>query len=229
LARDDRLRRARKIERRAARRTAYDRILIVTEGEKTEVNYFKEIKQYFRLPSASVHVCPADGTNPLQVVNYASALCQRTGQWERVFCVVDRDEHAHYDAALRRAVELDGRHRNDEKQPIEFKAIPSNPCFELWLLLHFQRSEAPIRGHEVVRRLTGHINGYQKGRYGMFAATQGALDGAYANAQRLRARLERPGDNPSTDVDGLVRLLCTLRDTAAHDTSEIRSGRSSSI
>lgn len=112
MGRDDhpRLRRARAIERRAASRPAFDRILIVTEGEETEVNYFKEIRQHFRLPTASIHVCPADGSNPLQVVRYASELCQKTRQWERVFAVIDRDEHAHYDEALRVAVELDGAH-----------------------------------------------------------------------------------------------------------------------
>jgi hypothetical protein len=214
LGRDDhpRLRRARRIERRGATRPAFDRILIVTEGEKTEVNYFEEIRQHFRLPTASIRICPADGSNPLQVVRYASELCQQTREWERVFAVIDRDDHAHYNEALRLAVELDGTHRNDERNPIAFKAIPSNPCFELWLLLHFQRSDAHIHRDDVMRRLRAHINGYEKGRAGAFAATLEALDVAYANAERLRARGEQPGQNPSTDVDTLVRLLTTLRD-----------------
>ncbi|WP_425497125.1 hypothetical protein, partial [Paraburkholderia humisilvae] len=61
-------------------------------------------------------------------------------------------------------------------------------------------------------RLRAHINGYEKGRPGVFAATLDALDVAYANADRLRAHGEQPGENPSTDVDTLVRLLTTLRD-----------------
>jgi hypothetical protein len=213
LARDNhpRHRRARKLERNAAKRAAYDRILIVTEGEKTEINYFKEIRQYFRLPSAIVHVCPADGTNPLQVVKYASEYCQKMRSWERIFCVIDRDDHAHYDDALRLAAELDGQHRNDEKQPIAFQAIPSNPCFELWLLLHFQRTEAHTHRDDVVRLLGRYMHGYQKSLDGIFESTYVRLETAYENAQRLRERLERPGVNPSTDVDILVRLLCTLR------------------
>ena len=213
MGRDDssRRRRAREIERKAGGRARYERVLIVTEGEKTEVNYFKEIRRYFRLPSATVRVCPADGTNPLQVVTFASELCQKVREWERVFCVIDRDQHAFYDRALGLALELDGRYRNDERQSIQFTAIPSNPCFELWLLLHFQRSEAFIHGNEVVRRVTAHIDGYRKGRSDIFSKTRTGLDTAYANAERLRARVERPGDNPSTEVDVLVRLLCGLR------------------
>ncbi|RQS57435.1 RloB domain-containing protein [Burkholderia sp. Bp8963] len=216
MARDDhpRHRRARRIERKAARREAFERILIVTEGEKTEVNYFEEIRREYRLPSAAVHVCPADGTNPLQVVNYALDFCQKTCQWERVFAVIDRDDHAQYDEALRRAAEHNGTITNDEKQPIAFQAIPSNPCFELWPLLHFQRSEAHIHRDDVVRLLSGYINGYQKGKRGLFAATHRGLEAAYMNAQLLRQRLERPAQNPSTDVDILVRVLTTLRNDA---------------
>ena len=33
---------------------AYDRILIVTEGKKTEPNYFQEIKFFYKLSSANV-------------------------------------------------------------------------------------------------------------------------------------------------------------------------------
>lgn len=206
-------RRARTIERRVARRAAYDRILIVTEGERTEVNYFTEIKQHFRLPSASVRVCPAKGTCPLQIVTFAAELCKRAPHWESVYCVFDRDQHAHYNEALRRVAELDLRHVNDEQQLIAFKAIPSNPCFELWLLLHFEQSEAHVQVKEVVQRFLRHVGGYRKGRKGMFDATRRSLDTARANARRLRERAEHRGQNPSTDVDILVQRLCALRDS----------------
>jgi hypothetical protein len=80
------------------------------------------------------------------------------------------------------------------------------------LLLHFQRSDAHIHRDELMRRLREHINGYHKGRADVFAATYAMLDVAYANADRLRTRGERPGENPSTEIDTLVRLLTTLRD-----------------
>lgn len=214
VVRDDhpRHRRARKLERKTAKRAPYDRVLIVTEGEKTEVNYFNEIRQHLRLPSAVVRVCRADGTSPLQVVRYASDYCEKTLEWERVFCVIDRDDHAHYDDALALAEQLDGHHQNNEKQPIAFRAIPSNPCFELWLLLHFQRSEAHIHRNEVIRLLGEHMHGYRKGRSGTFAMTYPQFENARGNAERLRERCERPGTNPSTDVDILVKFLQTLRD-----------------
>ncbi|MBN9277772.1 MAG: RloB domain-containing protein [Hyphomicrobium sp.] len=39
---------------------------------------------------------------------------------------------------MTRAEQLDNTLRNDEKKLVRFFAVPSVPCFELWLLLHFE-------------------------------------------------------------------------------------------
>ena len=51
-------RQRRQLERKLAVRASYDRILIVSEGSKTEPNYFKEIRKSFRLQTANVQVHP---------------------------------------------------------------------------------------------------------------------------------------------------------------------------
>jgi hypothetical protein len=61
----------------------------------------------------------------------------RPRAFEKVFAIFDRDAHQSYFDALKLAGSLDGKLRNDLKQPVEFKAIASVPCFELWLLLHY--------------------------------------------------------------------------------------------
>ena len=63
------------LERKQGRRAGYDRILIVTEGSKTEPNYFTEIRSHYRLHTANVEVRHSDlGTEPLQVVQHAKDL-----------------------------------------------------------------------------------------------------------------------------------------------------------
>ena len=63
------------LERKQTRRASYDRILIVSEGTKTEPLYFGEIRTAYRLHSANVQVRPSEqGTAPLRVVQYAQAL-----------------------------------------------------------------------------------------------------------------------------------------------------------
>ena len=77
MARDDspKIRQRAQLERKLAQRASYDRVLIVSEGSKTEPLYFKEIKNALRLQTANVEVHPsALGTEPIQVVRYAKNL-----------------------------------------------------------------------------------------------------------------------------------------------------------
>jgi hypothetical protein len=62
---------AKDLQRRQARRAAYDKVLIVCEGEQTEPNYFNELKDYYRLHSANVRVTGECGSDPMSVVGYA--------------------------------------------------------------------------------------------------------------------------------------------------------------
>ena len=71
-------RQQRQLERKTNNRASYDRVLIVSEGSKTEPNYFKEIRAYFRLLTANVEVRPSEfGTAPIQVVEYAKRCLSR--------------------------------------------------------------------------------------------------------------------------------------------------------
>ena len=77
MARDNspKERQRQQLERKLARRASYDRILIVSEGSKTEPNYFGEIRQAYRLHTANVEVRPSElGTAPIQVVQYACRI-----------------------------------------------------------------------------------------------------------------------------------------------------------
>ena len=74
-------------------RDSYDRILVVCEGEKTEPNYFNEIRQEARISTLHIRILHSVGTQPLQVVSCAEAEFQKTKQFEKVFVVFDRDDH----------------------------------------------------------------------------------------------------------------------------------------
>jgi hypothetical protein len=210
-------RQARALARKKANRAGYDRILIVSEGEKTEPLYFDEIRQHHRLHTANVRVMPSDyGTTPQQVVDFAKDQCLKTRVWEHVFCVFDRDDHpkANFDNAMASAAALDKKYRNELKQPIRFAAIPSIPCFELWLLLHFECITRECHRNEVydLLRQSGRLPGYDKGQGGHFARTRHLLDTAYGNAATLAEERKRHGnENPFTAVDTLVKLLTGLK------------------
>lgn len=209
------------LERKQGRRASYDRILIVSEGSKTEPNYFREIRAAHRLHTANVEVRPSElGTAPVQVVQYAQTLFEKGDRhkniqrraFEKVFAVFDRDEHASYHAALNLAATLDGKLRNDAKQPIVFQAIASVPSFELWLLLHFEDIQAPIHRDQVILRLKKYIANYDKGAGNTFKLTQMHLPVATQRAKNLSLRFTANTDpEPYTGIVDLVDLLTTLR------------------
>ena len=164
---------ARDLRRRAARRQPAERVLIVCEGAKTEPLYLNEIRQQLRLPSANVQALPAgDGTEPLRIVEYAEVIFTRgrrelgihARSFDRVAAVFDRDEHRTYHDALAKAAALNQRLVNDHKVKVPFEAVASVPCFELWLLLHFEDVRAPLRRNDALQRLRAHLPGYAKAR-----------------------------------------------------------------
>ena len=204
-----------------ARRASYARILIVTEGSKTEPLYLEEIRAAHQLHSANVEVQPGQlGTAPIQVVRYAQQLFEkgelhkgiRPKIFDQVYAVFDRDDHDSYFNALSLAQSLDGKLRNEDGQAVRFKAIASIPSFELWLLLHYEDIQAPIHRDEVMARLKQHIPGYDKGAGGAFATTRNRLETAMHRAQALEAKFNAyTAPEPFTALHELVTLLTTLR------------------
>ena len=132
--------------------------------------------------------------------------------FEQIYAVFDRDNHTTYHQALEQAAALDGRLRNDLDQPVKFSAVPSVPCFELWLLLHFEQVLARLRRADVYQRLRQHLDGYDKGQAGHFEGTRALLDTAIQRATHL-ASINNPRDGitPYTDVHRVVSLLTTLK------------------
>lgn len=214
-------RQRKQLERKQGRRASYDRILIVSEGSKTEPNYFREIRAAYRLHTANVEVQPSElGTAPIQVVQYARDLFENGDRhkniqrraFEKVFAVFDRDSHASYHEALALTASLNGKLRNDAKQPIVFRSMASVPSFELWLLLHFEDVQAPLHRDEVMRRVKLHLPGYDKGAGNAFELTRAHVPIASQRAERLAARFTAQTDpEPFTAIAELVKLLTTLR------------------
>lgn len=223
MARDNspKERQQKQLERKQGRRASYDRILIISEGSKTEPNYFLEIRAAYRLHTANVAVWRNTvGMTPIQAVQFAEHLFIygdrhqniQPRAFEQVYAVFDRDDHNSYFDALRLAESLNGKLRNDEGRPVVFRAIASVPCFELWLLLHYEDIQAPLHRDEVIRRLKLHIPDYEKGTGKAFEITRAHLPIAIQHAHRLAGRYTAyDTPEPFTAIVDLVMLLTTLR------------------
>jgi hypothetical protein len=207
-----RQRQAAALARKKGTRPPYDRVLIVCEGAKTEPIYLDDIRLENRVSSAHVKVLHSSyGTEPRQIVNFARDTFLQSRAFERVFAVFDRDQHNSYHDALQEASRLDGSLKNDERKPVRFMAIPSSPCFELWLLLHFADIQTYFDRQEAFKRLSREISGYSKGMDGIYKLTQPNLDVAISRATGLQNRFSAHQDgDPFTNVNIVVSLLRSL-------------------
>ncbi len=213
----------RKLARKTASRVSHDRILIVSEGAKTEPLYFGELISQQRLHTASAVVVPSGyGTQPLQVARYAHDLFLNGDPhsnrriepraFEEIFVVFDRDEHDTYFDALSFCEAKNNRMLNDNRKKVPFKAIPSIPSFELWLLLHFEDIQAPIHRDAAYAAVRNHIEGYEKGMEGLFSVTSGEYERAKRNAERLCERSTCYNDTePFTQIHLVVERLLNLK------------------
>jgi hypothetical protein len=210
----------REIKRKTAVRGIYERVLIVCEGTKTEPNYLNEIRSHLKLHTANVVIRASDlGTAPIQVVKYAEQLFQqgdshyklRAKEFDRIYAVFDRDDHSSFHEALmycHRAKHL----KNKDRKIVPLIAIPSLPCFEIWLLLHFEEVRAPLHRDEVYARLRNHLPDYEKGISGYWLQTMGLLRHACERAQAfITDDQQLEPQPPYTKMAELVQYLIMLK------------------
>ncbi|WP_233225499.1 RloB family protein [Amycolatopsis sp. CA-126428] len=177
--------------RRPAFREQRLSLLVVCGARATEPAYLEGLKRARRNPAVKVKV-KVKAADPEAVVRYAAQLSDRTsGAHDEVWCVVDVDE---FD--LERAVVL--------ARSLRVNLAVSNPCFEYWLLLHFEACAAPVKCYrDVERRLLRYVPGYSKSAL-RFAHDEPGVDAAVQRSRHPDAGHAR---NPSTQVGLLVEKM----------------------
>ena len=87
---------------------------------------------------------------------------------------------------------------------IDSTLITSNPCFELWYLLHFTNQTAEISSDKCIKKLENVSKSYQKGRINLNLLNK--LDEKKVDAIKRAKNLSHP-DNPSTNVHIFIAEL----------------------
>lgn len=206
-------RKADSLKRMKAKRDPYDIVLIVCEGEKTEPNYFEELRDAFKLNTANIEICGDEcGSSPRNVVDHAIKKYKGSKDYDKVYCVFDKDRHLTYNEALdivRRAKSSKGH---------SFFAITSVPCFEIWFLLHYRyTTKVYVAGQgsicaKVIEDLEQYFPNYEKGSKNTFQQFQDKMNTAIKNAKKLTQYNDQVGtDHPSTNVYELVEYLQELK------------------
>ena len=199
--------RLRKPSRGKAKRPLKPRVIVVTEGEKTEPQY---IYEFLRIHgAANVHVEPT-GFDPKGVVERAIALKRgananrRDTSRTRVWAVFDRDDH-------------DQKRFKEARWLAKKSGIGvaiSNPCFELWAIYHYRdHAGRHIERDKCQRTLEGLCAGYSARRGKLFNDIEVIRDNHDAAVQRaIRSLRDReaegdPHGNPSTSMHLLMENI----------------------
>lgn len=205
-----------KLGRKRPRRNLLDRILIVCEGEKTEVNYFTAIRRELRVPGSDLAIFHSEyGTEPIQIVEFAKDKFNESRAFERIYVVFDRDDHHTYHQALARAEALNNKMKNDNGKRASFIAIPSVPNFELWILLHFRNVFEFIGRADLQKELKkpDHYPTYAKNCKSVYSETKSRLPEATKRAQKIRETCgAHSGVDCYTDADTLCAKMLTYQD-----------------
>jgi hypothetical protein len=196
------------LRRRSPMKKPRLRILVVTEGEKTETLYISLLVKELRATNVVVDICGEEcGSDPQTVVEYARKRFIEDKTYDICFCVMDRDNHplVRFNTALELATKSNSLRRS-------FSAIVSDPCIEYWFLLHFKYCRAPFtnkgqksRAACALDSLTTELPIYAKNSLAAFEALLERTDEAISNAKRGLLDVDVTSEpNPSTNLHTMV-------------------------
>jgi hypothetical protein len=148
-------------------------------------------------------------TDSLRLVRKARHRFESDRDFDAVFVVCDC---AGEDLARARS-EAARPLRNVGGQVLGVELIVSRPCFEFWLLLHFEYAARHFQtATPVIELLRRHVTDYAKSDREIFAKVQHGLDRAIGHVARLKAELAANNvDSPNTDMPKLIEKLMSLR------------------
>lgn len=123
------------------------KIVIVTEDSVNAVAYFTALLKDLDLWQVKVTVDGSSDSTPEKVYDHALNTYKHiyTKPKRTVYCLIDRDDHDHYDWTLAQ-----------DKKIQNLRVLESVPNFELWILLHFQKSFANNNRKQLYQELKKH-------------------------------------------------------------------------
>jgi hypothetical protein len=191
-------------QRSSPRFRAQPTVLAICEDSKSSRNYLDDVKLHFRA-QLKIAITHCGKTDPKGIISEAVRQSKR---FDRVFCVIDRDEHHNFDEAVQSVARMP-----------KVTVIASYPCFEFWFLLHFgytrkpyqragERSPADCLIDDLMLRpeMAHYAKGDRRSPFAYLSLDQFNI--ARRNAARDLQEAMEVGDlNPSTKAHELISVI----------------------
>lgn len=220
-----------KFERSKPRFNTTRRVIIITEGSKTEHLYFKFLQEELKLPNRYLQILTCKGSAPKNVFEMAKRQIQNAGRNEigEIYCVFDGDRHSTFEEAVSKIIKLS---ENNKSKCVSVDPVPSIPCFEYWFLLHTRYTRKNYSGVEspcdaLIKDLTKSkkFKSYSKSISRSFynAITESRSSAIDRSKKSLNEALsdnqETYSENPSTRIHIIVEKLLELAVTLQTNSS----------
>jgi len=184
-------------------------VVIVCEGEKTEINYFNGFKER----NSGVNIIPMHEkcTDPKNIVESAKKQITKHDinfkEGDGLWCAFDVDNiDKNKIEMIKYAVEFANKNN--------IQIALSNPCIELWFLLHYKLKYPALPRDKAFDELKKYIPNYDKNYPEIYSVLKDKLPKAIKNAKKLNKIHEKNNiklisveSNPSSQVFKLVEFI----------------------
>ena len=200
---DRRARGQKSLSRKTAVRSEKRTYLIFAEGEVSEVEYLNALKNEPTVREANaveLEISPDRGV-PLTLVRLAVAAKNNKNEIDQFWCVFDVEWPQHH-PNLREAIDL--ARANDIQLAI------SNPCFEIWLILHHREQGAFLdntQARQARKTLDGSADKHIDTSIYLSSRHVASSRAEKLDARHMREATRFPEDNPSSSMWRLVNSI----------------------
>jgi len=183
-------------------------VVIVCEGKKTEIQYFNGFNERY----SGVKVLPLHGkcTDAKSIIYFAEEQITKYNlnfdDGDQIWCAFDVDDKP------KKEIEDAINHVQSKNINIAL----SNPCIELWFLLHFKQISSPRTRKEVEQELKNFIKDYEKDK-NVFPILKEKIPIAIKAAKILNQNHQKSGkpilsveNNPSSQVFTMIENIHAL-------------------
>ena len=164
--------------------------LVICEGE-TEVCYINLLKTWYKSPIRIVSHIEGTKITPSLVEKRTKEL--KISQMDKVYTFLMYD--------------MDVQAINEKLQRCKAEMLLSNPCFEIWLLLHSKDHKVAINSDALIKELKKSAPVWKNYTKSVFTDTQKAFLNKNTNDAVARAKVLHEFQNPSTGIYKLVEML----------------------
>jgi hypothetical protein len=178
--------------RKSKGKTMKPNFFVFCEGE-SEVAYISHLRSQYRAP---IQIIPrkSDSNISVRYIEKCKREYVATKKKDKTFLMFDLDVNGMLEHL-------------QSIQQIMAVLLVSNPCIELWYLLHFEECYAELTQNTCIKKLKRHLEHYVKGTLALNEKRQLSEKTSEATT---RAKVLEIYNNPSTTIYKMIELLESL-------------------